>query len=101
MNPYLVLGVSQAADDKTIRQAYIHALKGASPDTNPIRFRELNQAYEKIKDETCRNQYFLFNTDCPGDSPEDAFIKHVRLQGIPKPLAWDSLKEMLRNCAKP
>ena len=97
MNPYFVLGVSPEADDETIRQAYLKAVKEFSPDTNPTRFKAVSQAYEKIKDEASRHRHALFNQDCPGDSPLDAFVRHHRLQGAPRPAEMTVMKGFLRK----
>jgi curved DNA-binding protein CbpA len=99
MNPYLVLGVSLEADDQTIRQAYLAAIKESPPDAHPLRFQAVSQAYEKIKDETRRYKYYLFNQECPGESPLDAFLQQARLQGRPRPLPLDFMKNYLRQCA--
>lgn len=51
MNPYQVLGVSQTADEDTIKKAYRKAAKECHPDTHPgdkraeERFKEIGEAY--------------------------------------------------------
>jgi len=100
MNPYLVLGVPQDADDARIRQAYLAAVKEATPETHPARFQEIAAAYEKIKDETSRHRYALFNTDPPGDSPLEVFLHHARLAARPAPLGFEAMKALLRSCSK-
>ena len=100
MNPYLVLGVPLDADDHRIRRAYLEAIKQATPETNPSRFKVLVEAYEKIKDEPSRHRWELFDTDCPGDSPLDVFFRHVRLSAKPAPLSFEAMKEFLRSCSK-
>lgn len=100
MNPYLVLAVPRDADDQTIRRAYLEAIKVATPETDPGRFKELASAYEKIKDEARRNEYELFNTESPGESPLDVFVRYHELTpGLP-PLSFEGMKEFLRACAK-
>ena len=100
MNPYLALGVPPNADDPTIRRAYLDAIKQASPESDPARFKILAAAYEQIKDETARYQYELFHTEVPGNSPLEAFLQHVRTTAQPKPMPFESMKEFLRLCAK-
>ena len=100
MNPYVVLGVPQNADDPQIRRAYLEAVKEATPETHPARFKALTEAYEKIKDETHRHRYELFTLDCPGDSPLDVFLRHIRLSAQPAPLSFEAMKELLRSCSK-
>ncbi|HIG28672.1 MAG TPA: J domain-containing protein [Verrucomicrobiales bacterium] len=101
MNPYLVLNVPMDADDKTIRNAYLTAVKAATPDRNPDRFQAVADAYERIKTERSRLAYLMFDTTCPGDSPLEAIQKSLVHMSPPKPLSFDSMKELLRNCAKP
>lgn len=100
MNPYLVLGVPRDADDACIRQAYLAAIKIATPETQPARFKEIAAAYDKIKDETSRCRHELFDTEAPGDSPLDALVRHARLAARPVPPGHEAMKEFLRACAK-
>jgi curved DNA-binding protein CbpA len=100
MNPYLVLGLPPDADDARIRRAYLEAVKASPPETHPARFKEIAAAYERIKDETSRHRYELFDTECPGNSPLDAFLRHARSAGPPAPLSFEALKELLRICAQ-
>ncbi len=100
MDPYLVLGVPHNADDARIRRAYLDAVKEATPDLQPARFKEIAAAYDNIKDETSRHRHELFNTDCPGDSPLDVFLRHARLAARPAPLSFEAMKELLRSCSK-
>jgi len=100
MNPYLVLGVACDADDARIRQAYLEALKTATPDADPQRFKIVSAAYAQIKDETSRHRHTLHNFDVPGDSPWDAFARYARLAVKPKPLPFEAMKDYLRSCSK-
>ncbi len=100
MNPYLILGVPQSADDPQIRRAYLEAIKQATPDSNPQRFQEVSQAYERIKDEPSRLRFYLFDKTPAGDSPLDAFVRYLRAQSHLKPLPFDAMKEFLRSCSK-
>jgi curved DNA-binding protein CbpA len=99
MNPYLVLDVPLEADDQAIRQAYLNGIKDASPDSDPKRFQALSQAYEKIKDESRRLHYALFNQECPGDSPLDVLVRYAQAQRSIPPLSFDMMKEFLQSCA--
>ena len=95
MNPYLVLGVPVEADDQVIRQAYLQAIKESPPDSDPKRFQAVSQAYQKIKDQPSRHQHYLFNQDCPADSPLDALARHAGQRRDFEPLDFAAMKEYL------
>lgn len=99
MNPYLVLGVPSEANDQTIRQAYLSAIKESPPDVDPKRFQAVNRAYEKIKDKESRHRHILFDHDCPGDSPLDALARYASHRRL-EPLPFDDMKEFLRSVAR-
>jgi curved DNA-binding protein CbpA len=98
MNPYLVLGVPLNADDKTIRRAYLEAIKLAPPDHNPKRFQAVSAAFDQIRDESSRHRYALFDDTAPGDSPFDAFVGYLRLCPHHQPLPSNLMREFLRTC---
>jgi len=100
MNPYLILGIELTAADETIRRAYLEAIKQATPETQPQRFRMLTEAYEKIKDEGSRYRYELLHTDSPGNSPLEALANHARFGRPLKPVNFEAMKEYLRACSK-
>ena len=99
MNPYLILGVAPTADDQTIRQAYLAAVRESPPDTHPERFQAVSAAYERIKDEPNRLRYLLLNKECPGDSPLEVVLHFGRLHP-PAPLPFENMKAYLRDCWK-
>ena len=56
-NYYNLLGIDPGADQQTVKQAYLAAVKKWHPDKNPDRTEEaeektkvLNQAYQMLKD---------------------------------------------------
>jgi hypothetical protein len=100
MNPYLVLGVALAADDRVIRQAYLDGIRIATPEQDPRRFKALTAAYDLIKDEPSRHRYTLFDTTVPGPTLLDAFLDAAALMPTPVPPPLDTMKELLRSCAK-
>jgi curved DNA-binding protein CbpA len=99
MNPYLVLGVPAEADDQTIRQAYLIAIRESPPEADPKRFQAVSQAYEKIKDQASRHRHILFNHDCPASSPLDA-LAHYASHRRPAPLPFEAMKEFLRSASR-
>jgi hypothetical protein len=98
MNPYLVLGVPPDADDQTIRQAYLKAVKESPPEADPRRFQAVSQAYEKNKDQDNRHRCILFNGDCPANSPLETLVRYAAYRRL-EPLSWDVMKEFLRSVA--
>jgi curved DNA-binding protein CbpA len=98
MNPYLVLAVPPEADDQTIRQAYLKAVKESPPEADPKRFQAVSQAYEKIKDQESRHRHILFNSECPASSPLDALARYAAHRRL-EPLPFDAMKEFLRSVA--
>jgi hypothetical protein len=62
-NPYKVLGIASTADDLRIKSAFRRRALTTHPDLNPgndeaeVRFRELMQAYEVLRDAKARAAY--------------------------------------------
>jgi DnaJ-like protein len=62
-NPYKVLGIASTADDLRIKSAFRRRALTTHPDLNPgndeaeMRFRELMQAYEVLRDAKARAAY--------------------------------------------
>lgn len=59
-SPYQIIGVGEQASDLEIKQAYLYLVKDNPPERNQQRFRQIQQAYDMIKDEDSRLQYELF-----------------------------------------
>ena len=97
MNPYRILGVGFKAGDKEIRQAYLAAVRSSPPEADPVRFNEINQAYETIRNQTRRHRHELVNQECYGDSPIDALVRCARIKS-PPPLSLEEMREYLRRC---
>ncbi|MEZ5871870.1 MAG: DnaJ C-terminal domain-containing protein [Nitratireductor sp.] len=71
-DPYSVLGVSKAADEKEIKSAFRKLAKKLHPDQNPDdprakdRFSEINHAYEILGDKEKRGQFDRGEIDAEG-----------------------------------
>lgn len=91
--PYQILEVTAGADDSEIRQAYLQKVKNNPPDADQEKFREIQAAYESIKDYRSRIRYELFHeqtldfdalldqafgTDQPRQIDHDQFIDLLR-----------------------
>ena len=100
MNPYLVLGVAEDADDATLRRAYLEAVRIWSPEHHRERFQAITSAFEKLKDPAARTQYQLFDRTPPADSPLDLLCRWANLPGRIQPLSFEALKTHLRACSK-
>lgn len=48
MNDYEILGISRDADAKEIKRAYFRLVRQYSPETDPVRFQEIREAYEHL-----------------------------------------------------
>ncbi|MEI8572338.1 molecular chaperone DnaJ [Methylomonas sp. LW13] len=60
ISPYRILGVPEQTSDADIKQAYLQRVKDNPPDRDPARFREIQEAFEAIKDQDSRLRHALF-----------------------------------------
>jgi curved DNA-binding protein CbpA len=65
-DPYLVLGVSEAADDASIHAAYLAAIKACPPERDAQRFQAVRAAYQSIRTHKDRLAHALFDAMPPG-----------------------------------
>lgn len=100
MYPFAVLGVSADAGDEAIRAAYVRKVKVFPPDADPERFKEISNAYEKIKTAELRRAYILFDDKPEPADPFDAFRRLFLLEETRTPPSINDLKEYLRSCLK-
>lgn len=49
---YKILGLEQGASQKDIKKAYFALVRKYSPEEDPEKFREIREAYERLKDQT-------------------------------------------------
>ncbi len=60
MDPFVILGVEETADDEAVRAAYLRALRTSPPDRDPEGFRRIRAAYEALRDTESRLALRLF-----------------------------------------
>jgi curved DNA-binding protein CbpA len=99
MNLYDRLAVATDADDETIRNAYLAAIKRFPPDRFPQRFTAISEAYQALKDEDSRLRYLLFGKEPGAAAPMDAVRSHFDWSDRRTPPDFDTLKDFLRRCA--
>lgn len=97
-NPYLTLGISADAADAEIRQAYLEGIRNFPPDQHPTRFQQIVQAYEAVRDEASRLNYYLFSREIPGATPGDTLAAFCAVAPVPVPLPFEDMKAYLRAC---
>lgn len=49
-DPHVILGVDRNASEQEVRQRYLALIKLNPPETHPVEFREIHQAYKSAKD---------------------------------------------------
>ncbi len=65
IDPYRLLGVTRPADDESIRDAYLAAVRACPPERDAQRFEQIRAAYEAIATQRDRASYALFDTSVP------------------------------------
>jgi curved DNA-binding protein CbpA len=64
-DPYLILGVSEDADDAAVEKAYLEGIRRSPPERDPRRFEALRAAYETLRSERGRLAHALFDRSPP------------------------------------
>ena len=60
IDPYRELGVGTDADDASIRNAYLTAIRACPPERDAARFERIRSAFEAISDARKRRSHALF-----------------------------------------
>ncbi len=95
VNPFVILGITDDADDKTINQAYLSKVRASPPDRDPQKFQAIHQAYLAIKDKRARLAHALFHIpEIDSNSIAQALQTEIK-PGRPDPLLF---RQMLQQC---
>ncbi|CAN2041248.1 DnaJ domain-containing protein [Candidatus Magnetomoraceae bacterium gMMP-15] len=78
---YISLGLSLDATDDEIRNNYLMLVRKYTPEKDPVRFRQINDAYETIKKERNRIQAKIFG-DFNNYNYENALFDLVRAKEL-------------------
>ncbi|OAI10908.1 DnaJ domain-containing protein [Methylomonas methanica] len=97
ISPYRILGVSEQAADADIKQAYLQGVKDNPPDRDSVRFRQIQDAYDAIKDEDCRLRHALFRV--PRVEFDALLAQAFNQQGAGGPMAADDFLKLLSTVA--
>ena len=58
--PYEALEIPETASSTEIRKQYLKKIQQYPPESDPVRFQEITEAYSEIKDEVGRARLKLF-----------------------------------------
>lgn len=95
-DPYVVLGLSNDADDDAIRRRYLELTRQFTPEHAPEKFTAIRAAYESLRDLDTRLRQRLFERG-QRDSL-DHIIEEIACRSSRRRLSLDTLRSML---AKP
>jgi curved DNA-binding protein CbpA len=75
--PFEILDIPESVTDPQVKTAYLQKTREFPPERFPEKFKEIKDAYEKIKSFQDRVSYKLFHLDEPN---MENFMKAMRLQ---------------------
>jgi hypothetical protein len=62
-DPYVILGLDEAADDEAVKRRYLALVRAYPPDREPERFKLYRAAYEALIDEHSRLERRILHTN--------------------------------------
>ncbi|MEZ5671230.1 MAG: J domain-containing protein [Thiotrichaceae bacterium] len=94
--PFEILNVDETASDEAIKDAYLRKVKQYPPEHAPEQFQQIRAAYEQIRTETGRVQYYWFQVPPPEpiDVAEHCLTQQVT-QRPPELLLMKTLSTLL------
>ncbi|MEA3333280.1 MAG: DnaJ domain-containing protein [Pseudomonadota bacterium] len=99
-NPYEILKLVTDCNDEQARRAYLDKIKEFPPEHFPEHFREINDAYELVKNQERRFNYQLMDTDPGAVSPIDTLRQPQTLTGLRQPPSLPVMREFMKQCMK-
>lgn len=98
-DPYRILGIApEAADDDSIRRAYLEGLRVYSPERDPDGFQRLRKAYEQIASHRRRVAHALFHAETPSAAD---LVAHALAPGPSRRPSVDTVRGALAAGLKP
>jgi curved DNA-binding protein CbpA len=94
-NPFRVLSLPETATDEAVRSSYVALLKKHPPEREPERFREIQAAYETIRDELSRRRFLLFEPS-RGETLQ-AWIQEIREESRHRRMSLDDIRSSLQT----
>lgn len=85
IDPYEVLSLPHDADAETVRKRYLELVRAHSPERDPVRFAEIRDAYDRLRDPIVNMENRLFSVSAV-HTIEELASKHrvdVRASRIP------------------
>lgn len=61
MDPYKLFNIAPESDDDAIRRRYLQLVKEFPPERDPLKFSEIRQAYDELKDLNTRLRNRVFH----------------------------------------
>lgn len=101
MNPWLILDIPLNAADPAIRAAWQNAVRQHPPEQHPIRFQQVQEAYQAIKDAHARAQWAVLPRRAPAESPADALRLYAQDRPTLTPPGAQVFRSFLQACNQP
>jgi len=101
MNPWLILDIPAGSNDAAIRAAWQRAIQQHPPERDALRFQEVQEAYQAIKDARARAAWAVRPRPAPADSPADALLVYTRRRPTLTPPGAQIFRTWLQACTPP
>lgn len=101
MNPYLILNVPLTANDAQIRAAWQRAVQEHPPERDALRFQQVQEAWQAIRDARARAAWSVCPRTAPADSPAAALLLYATRQKSMTPPGAPAFRAFLQACSQP